>query len=170
MERVAEKYPDMFLGFGGHSMAAGMSLKVENIDLLRSAIDFEVTKMLNGIVPHPVVLVDGEFDSDFIIDLNFFDKLLELEPYGNGFEYPIFKIKAKIESFEIKGSKKDTGIFKIVFGKYLYEAIWFKFDQSPMFKLIKSGDFCEMAISIRDQTFRGKRKLNIHIVHAKKID
>lgn len=170
MERVAEKYPDMFLGFGGHSMAAGMSLKVENIDLLRNAIDFEVTKMLNGVVPHPVVLVDGEFDSDFIIDLNFFDKLLELEPYGNGFEYPIFKIKAKIESFEIKGSKKDTGIFQIVFGKYLYEAIWFKFDQSPMFKLIKSGDFCEMAISIREQTFRGKRKLNLHIVHAKKID
>ena len=166
MEKASKKHPDLFLGFGGHSMAAGMGLKVENIDLLRNAIEFEVTEMLNGEKPHPVILVDGELKSNFTIDLKFIDEILKLEPYGNGFEYPTFKIQAQIQSIEIKGKNKDTGIMNIIFGNNVYKAVWFKYNQSPMFNKVKNGDICDMAISIREQFWNGRRQISIQVIHA----
>jgi single-stranded-DNA-specific exonuclease len=170
LENAARKNPDLFMGFGGHPMAAGMSLKYEKIELLRYAIEDEVTKMLT-FKPHPVLFVDGELKANTIIDLNFVDELLKLEPFGNNFDYPRFKIIGEISSVTLKGKNKDTGFFDIIFGGYMYnQSIWFKYDQSPMFNKLHAGYVCEFVIAIREKFWRGVRSVQIQIEHANPIN
>jgi single-stranded-DNA-specific exonuclease len=169
MENVSKKHPNLFLGFGGHSMAAGMGLKLENIDALREGIEEEVSKVVGDTELYPVIKVDGELKPSFIIDFDFLDKIIALEPYGNGFEYPIFKITCQINDIKIVGKNKDTGKVKLTFGQYSYDAIWFKYTQSVMYQRIQNGDTCEMAISIGENFFKGKRKISIQVVHANPI-
>jgi len=157
---------NIFLGFGGHSMAAGMSLDIEKFEEFKNLFQ----KDINSKLPHekaiPVIKVDGELKEGTILDLNFVDELLKLEPYGNGFDYPIFKMKAHITSIEVKGKNKDTGIMRVLFGKKEYKATWFKYDQSVMFNKLKKGDYCELAVQVRDNFWKGERTVSLQVLHA----
>ena len=159
----------IFLGFGGHSMAAGMSLPKENFYKMRDGFERSVDARTKREDIKPVIYVDGEINPSKILDLNFVDELLKLEPYGNGFEFPTFKLNATVTSIEIKGKNKDTAIMQILFGNNIYKAVWFKFDQSVMFNKIKKGDYCEMAVQITDQVWQGRRSVNVQVIHANKI-
>jgi single-stranded-DNA-specific exonuclease len=164
-----KKGEKLFLGFGGHSMAAGMSLPKENFDKMRAGFEKAVDNRTKREDIKPIIYVDGEIPTTKIIDLNFVDEILQLEPYGNGFEFPSFKIKATITSIEIKGKNKDTAIMQIMFGSQMFKAVWFKYDMSVMFNKIKRGDYCEMAVQITDQIWQGRRNVNIQVLHANKI-
>lgn len=169
LENAQKKFPKLFLGFGGHPMAAGMTIKFEDVELLRLAIEEEVSNALTH-KPHPVFHVDGEIKNKEI-DLDFVDEILRLEPYGNNFAYPKFKIIGKINKIEIKGKNRDTGFFDIVFNNKVYKSsIWFKYDQSPMFQKIKENDTCEFVISIREKLWKGVRSSQIQIEHAIPLD
>jgi single-stranded-DNA-specific exonuclease len=160
---------DIFIGFGGHSMAAGMSMNLDQFENFKELFQKDINSKLPHREANPVIHIDGELKEGTVLDLNFVDELLRLEPYGNGFDYPIFKMKAHITSIEIKGKGKDTGIFQILFGGNEYKGIWFKYDQSIMFNQIHKGDHCELAVQVRDNFFRGKRTISIQILHANKI-
>jgi single-stranded-DNA-specific exonuclease len=158
---------DVFIGFGGHSMAAGMSLNLDKFGEFKELFQ----KDINNKLPHekaiPVIKVDGELKQGTLLDLNFVDELLKLEPYGNGFDYPIFKMKAHIvSSVDIKGKNKDTAIMQVLFGETTYKATWFKYDQSVMFNKIKKGSFCEFAVQVRDNFWKGRRTVSLQVLHA----
>lgn len=170
LHHIDEKYKqngeNIFMGFGGHSMAAGLTLPLENFDKLREEFKIEVDKYINRDIAKPVIYVDGTIPNNKIIDFDFLDEILFLEPYGNGFDYPTFVLEASILSFEIKGKNKDTAMGKILFGQQELDIIWFKYDQSVMFQKLKNGQYCRFAVQIRDSVFRGKHEIKIHIVHA----
>lgn len=78
---------DTLLGFGGHPMAAGLSLKKENLNLFRQRLN-ELT-----------TLTDDDFVDKRFIDIiypiemltvPFIESLKMLEPFGNGNEKPVF--------------------------------------------------------------------------------
>lgn len=165
-EKYKQKEENIFLGFGGHSMAAGLTLPLENFEKLREEFKEEVDKHINRDIAKPVIYVDGNIPNTQIIDFNFLNEILFLEPYGNGFDYPTFVMEANILSFEIIGKNKDTAKGKILFGNQELEIIWFKYDQSVMFQKLKNGQFCRFAVQIRESFFRGNRDIKIHVVHA----
>jgi len=167
---VEKKYgKGIFLGFGGHSMAAGMSMPKANFEKMRTGFEEAVWDRTVRSDIKPVVYVDAVLQQGTTINLNLVDEILGLEPYGNGFEFPSFSINATIVSLNIKGKNKDTAILEIAFGGIIYEAVWFKFDQNVMFDKLKTGDHCEMAIQITDKFWNGKRNIALHIIHANKI-
>jgi single-stranded-DNA-specific exonuclease len=169
MERAEKRDRNLFLKFGGHSMAAGMSLNFKKVSQLRQLIEEEVTSALNGAQPYPEILCDGEIKPQNGITYDLLYKVLALQPYGNQFEEPTFKIKAEIQDIAIKGKNKDTGILKIRFGGTVHSAVWFKYDQSPMFNEINNGDMCEMAIQISEKVWQGRHSIGISILHAQTI-
>ena len=90
---LLEKSNDLMEGYGGHPMAAGVSIKRENIDLLR--------KRLNEITPKNTN--EGKTDEDFIcnpseISLELIHEFQKFEPYGEAFEKPLFKLNGNIEN------------------------------------------------------------------------
>lgn len=170
LKDVEKNNEDLFLGWGGHPMAAGASLKFENIDKLREEFEKTFIKIYGEDYDvTPIINIDGELSQKAKIDFNFIKEINAVQPYGNNFEYPVFKIKTIIQSLDIKGGNKDTGIFEIVFGGYVYKAVWFKYDQTPVFGKLKEGDHCEMAVEIREQTYKGYKNICFYIKHANKI-
>ena len=102
---------DLMLGFGGHPLAAGLSLKEENLE--------EFRKQLNA----RSGLTDADFISKVMIDVilpvdfltqNFIKQLDILEPFGKGNERPVFaQSNVRATRAEIIGKNKN--VLKITF-------------------------------------------------------
>lgn len=76
------------LKFGGHSKAAGLSLKKEDIDEFTNEIEDTAERIIytdNSME----ILVDKELSFDDI-DEDFYERLKKAGPYGEGFEAPLF--------------------------------------------------------------------------------
>lgn len=100
------KNDDLLESFGGHTMAAGLSLKEENVDKLRSRLNSRCPLTEDDLIPR--VYIDMQLPLQYV---NF--KLLEdmkcLEPYGKGNSRPLFGEKdLKIRRASIIGKNKNV--------------------------------------------------------------
>jgi single-stranded-DNA-specific exonuclease len=79
---------NFFVKFGGHEMACGFSIVEEHIDLLRSVLNH--TTSIQEVAKNYVI--DFEIHPRYVtVDLA--DQLSQMEPFGKGFEKPIFLIQ-----------------------------------------------------------------------------
>ncbi len=100
MFNALNDHKDLFLKFGGHKAAAGLSMKKENFHVFKN----KMTDYLQKIPP-----IERIQESNFDLELSFDDVnaalvkgLEQFEPFGMGNPKPVFRIKdAKIESFEV---------------------------------------------------------------------
>ncbi len=82
---------DLIMQFGGHSVAAGLSLKVENLPELKARLEALVASQLTPFDLQPKIKVDAEVSlSD--LTKKFIDDLEHLEPFGNSNDQPIFYV------------------------------------------------------------------------------
>lgn len=165
LDKIEEKEPNLFLGKGGHEMAAGMSIRVEDIPKLRDLFEIEVKSILKE-EPFPKILIDGELKENTFINFDLLDQIRTLEPYGNGFEEPIFKAKVFIQKLEIQGTNKDTLRITFIHNGYEHKGVIFKYDQHPNFGKIFEGQIYTIAFNLTDEYFNGRRKLNILIKYV----
>ncbi len=159
-----DKYK-VFLGFGGHCMAAGMALNFENIPLLRKGIEEAVREKVRKEDIYPKVMTDGCLPRGVRINTDLIDEINRLEPYGRQFDYPSFTLRARIVSKKLS-EKGDTGMFVLNIDGYEYRAIWFKFNLSYLFGSIKEGEVYDMVVEIRENWYNGRRYPQISIKHA----
>lgn len=102
---------DLMLGFGGHTMAAGLSLKEENLEKFRQELN--VRSGLTDADFVPKVMIDVILPVDFLTQ-NFIRQLEILEPFGKGNEKPVFaQSSVKANRAEIIGKNKN--VLKITF-------------------------------------------------------
>lgn len=87
---ACRKFSDLCLALGGHSQANGMSIPEENYDIFKQ----KLTDYMSTIVPEDL---SNEVKAEIKLDVHkiTFDLLNEFyqyAPFGNGFEFPIFKV------------------------------------------------------------------------------
>lgn len=89
LDAVANANPDLLSKFGGHAMAAGLSLPKQNLVAFQQAFDAEVRRLLVASDLQAEVLSDGELaaaDQSLIMA----NLLREAGPWGQHFPEPIF--------------------------------------------------------------------------------
>ena len=102
---------DLMLGFGGHPMAAGLSLKEENLEKFRQELNARSGLTDADFIPN--VMIDVILPVDFLTQ-NFIRQLEILEPFGKGNEKPVFaQSSVKANRAEIIGKNKN--VLKITF-------------------------------------------------------
>lgn len=102
---------DLMLGFGGHPMAAGLSLKEENLEKFRQELNARSGLTDADFIPK--VMIDVILPVDFLTQ-NFIRQLEILEPFGKGNEKPVFaQSSVKANRAEIIGKNKN--VLKITF-------------------------------------------------------
>ena len=84
---VAKQQSDMLVQFGGHAMAAGLTLKEGTLDTFKSLFEKELIQLRKGIPWKDEILTDGEIVS---IDFETADLIRTGGPWGQGFEVPVF--------------------------------------------------------------------------------
>lgn len=165
----AHEREDVFLGFGGHHMAAGMGLNADKIMKLRKGIEEAVRERVDESELYPKIWTDGKIPDGYTLDESFIDEIATLEPYGRQFDYPSFTIEAEVAELNICGKNEDTGRFSINYQNKLFTGMWFKFVLNPFHKEIAVGNKYRFVVSPKFNYFRGKRTVQLMIMHAEHI-
>ena len=111
--KILDKYRDLMVDVGGHSMAGGLTIKSENYNKLKNA----VLRELKDVDPEVFkTKKHKEFDLEIKqedINLEFAKELERLEPFGFQNPRPQFKIKTKTTNYNMLKAPKH---FKIGLG------------------------------------------------------
>jgi single-stranded-DNA-specific exonuclease len=109
--------------FGGHEMAAGLSVKAGKIDELRRALNEFATKTLKDDDLHKRVRIDAVLELGDL-DADFFEQLEKLEPCGPDNPTPVFAVKG----VRLRGAPRVVGKnhlrFNVTDGDTAAQAIW----------------------------------------------
>lgn len=118
------KCKELFTKYGGHKLAAGLSLPKENVDKFRSALNVNCTLTPEDF--EEKVLIDVPMPMEYA-SLEFVKELDLLEPFGNGNPKPLFAQKqVRFLKGRILGQNRNVGKYTVADeADRVYEMIYF---------------------------------------------
>ncbi len=157
---MATRYPELIHKFGGHAMAAGLTIQRASFDIFSTVFNEIITAKLSEMDLQNALLSDGELHSDEL-SLEIAEILREAGPWGQSFPEPIFDGTFQILEQRLVGSRH----LKMTLSKnnQLIDAIAFNIDinQWPNYRC----EFINVAYRIDINEFRGKRSVQLIIEH-----
>ncbi len=104
LDQVNTENPQLIEKFGGHAMAAGLSLKKENLSAFEAAFQSVLNKTVAADVFSPVIESDGQLLAEEY-DLSVAELLKQAGPWGQGFPEPVFDAEMILVSQRVVGEK-----------------------------------------------------------------
>lgn len=148
--------------FGGHTMAAGLSLDSEDDILLFSETINNIAKsVFDNQQPEPMYYYDGELSNELQTTVAY-KQLNFLAPYGQLFERPLFHYEGIVSETSLMGADNQHGKFKMDNG---FEFVWFNHNDE-INDLI--GKKIETVSTLSLNSFRGKEKIQ-NLLEAYKV-
>jgi single-stranded-DNA-specific exonuclease len=127
LERINGRFPGMITKFGGHAMAAGLSLKANVFEQFKQAYDDAVREVLDYEQLTGELLSDGELSSQLMtLDTAFL--LRNAGPWGQSFEEPLFDGVFKVVQQRIVGEKHLKLLLETECGSAMLDGIAFNVD------------------------------------------
>lgn len=105
--QVLDECKDSLIRFGGHAMAAGLSLEEANLEKFCQEFDAAVQKVLGIESMLPSLSICGEV-AFAEMDEVFFQELKELEPFGHGNTEPIFITRGVMPERKVPAGRDHT--------------------------------------------------------------
>lgn len=156
--KALENSSHLMQKFGGHDLAAGLSIKPENIDEFRKEINAYAKNLLTEDDFMPILYVDSELPPPYI-NMNTAEKLSILEPYGMGNACPLFYAKDLTIS-QIRPLSDGKHIKLILTSdQYCIESVGF--NMGELLDILKIDDIIDIAFSIDINIYRGARQLQV---------
>ena len=104
LDAVATRNPGLLSKFGGHAMAAGLSLDLDQLDRFKAAFEAVVAEMLSPKALERRVETDGEL-ADQDLTLGNAELLSHRFPWGQGFPAPCFDGEFEVLQHRIVGER-----------------------------------------------------------------
>jgi single-stranded-DNA-specific exonuclease len=104
LDAVAARHPELISKFGGHAMAAGLSLSEAHYPAFASAFDEEVSRQLSRDDLNGIIYSDGEL-SEQELSLETAQLLRDASPWGQGFPAPVFEGDFNVVSHRVVGQR-----------------------------------------------------------------
>ena len=157
---------DLLTKFGGHFLAAGLSLEKSNIEEFRKEINNYADKLLNGKNFVHKINIDYVLKETFL-DVDTINSLRVLEPYGVGNPKPVFALlEAKVIRKQLLSEGKHIKL-NLEYNGATIDAIGFSMgDYDP---LITEGCLIDVAGCLEINTFRGVDNPQLLIKDIKRI-
>jgi len=102
LDAVAAHHPELITRFGGHAMAAGLTLDEAHYPAFAVAFDAEATRLLSEDDLNHAIYSDGELQADEF-SLETAQALREAGPWGQGFPAPVFDGRFRLISQRVVG-------------------------------------------------------------------
>ena len=125
IESVALAHPDLIKHFGGHAMAAGLTIQKADFERFNQALQ-AVLLDFDDDVFYEQKFTDGALLPDEF-SLSFVDRLKNISVWGNGFVPPVFDGKFEVINHRILKDKHLKLSLKMVGVQYPIDAIWFNY-------------------------------------------
>ncbi|MBP2857889.1 single-stranded-DNA-specific exonuclease RecJ [Dickeya oryzae] len=162
LERLDTCYPGLMLKFGGHAMAAGLSLAEDRFDEFRQRFADLVGEWLDASQLEGVVWSDGELAVPEL-SLGTAEMLREAGPWGQAFPEPLFDGRFRLLQQRLVGERHLKVMVEPLGGGPLLDGIAFNVD--TVLWPDSSVREVELAYKLDVNEFRGKRSVQLLIEH-----
>ncbi|MBS1211679.1 MAG: recJ, partial [Proteobacteria bacterium] len=125
---IASKHPSLLNRFGGHAMAAGLSLRAADFSRFAEIFDAEVQAHLQGLDLEHTLQSDGELDTAEIC-LEAAELLQQAGPWGQGFPEPLFDGEFEVIQSRVVGERHLKLVLKTPDGRRMIDGIAFFVDE-----------------------------------------
>ncbi len=163
LDGVDKRFPGMILKFGGHAMAAGLSLEAASLNQFAEAFDRVIEELADPSCFSAVIECDGELEHPYL-SLQFAQTLDNLGPWGQRFPAPSFVGEFEVVSQRVLGKQHLKLLVKPLDcpdeNINTLDAIAF-FQSASV--LDKSFDQIHMHYELNINRFRGKESLQLLI-------
>lgn len=158
LERLHSRHPEMILKFGGHAMAAGLSIQEEKFSDFQRLFNEVVTECLDEKDLQGVVWTDGELNTQFM-NLDTAELLKQAGPWGQAFPEPVFDGEFKLLQQRLVGERHLKMMVEPQNGGPLLDAIAFNVDTRyyPDLSLKK----VKLAYKLDVNEYRGQRNIQL---------
>lgn len=162
LEHIDSQNPELISKFGGHAMAAGLSIKQKNFALFQQKFNELAEQWLKPEDLDSVIISDGDLSTD-LLTLAFAEQLREAGPWGQNFPEPLFDDTFTLVQQRIVGEKH----LKIVVQKktetdtQVFDGIAFNIDVKAWPN--STVEQVHLAYRLDVNEFRGKRTVQLMI-------
>jgi single-stranded-DNA-specific exonuclease len=164
LDAVAAHHPGMLERFGGHAMAAGLTLPRVELDRFARAFDAEVARAMAAGAVSDAIETDGEL-ADADIALPMAEVLRAAGPWGAGFPEPLFD-----GEFDVRGAVRVLAGRHLKFqvaareGRGGFEAIAFNSVDPEQPAPLPQGRV-RLVYRLGTNEYQGERRLQLVVEH-----
>ncbi|WP_039055306.1 single-stranded-DNA-specific exonuclease RecJ [Enterobacter sp. Bisph1] len=162
LERLDMLYPGMMLKFGGHAMAAGLTLEESRFDAFQQRFGDLVTEWLDPALLQGEILSDGPLTAQEMT-LDVAEMLREAGPWGQMFPEPLFDGEFRLLQQRLVGERHLKVMLEPVGGGPLLDGIAFNVDTTCWPD--NGVRQVNIAYKLDVNEFRGNRSLQLIIEH-----
>ena len=162
---IAALHPKLLSKFGGHAMAAGLSLKMHDYPPFALAFDALVRKRLTSIDLEQLIYSDGEL-TETEMTLEFAECLQNAGPWGQEFPEPVFDGVFDVIQARIVGQRHLKLVLRKPLGDLLIDAIAFYVDKPESWLGLRN---IKAAYKLDINEFRGNRSVQFIVQYLEKI-
>ncbi len=155
LDLVTKRQPDLILKFGGHAMAAGLSIKAADFDRFQHTFEQVVQSLIDSDTLQAVLETDGSLPpEEMTLDTA---ELLNQQVWGQGFPAPVFYDQFQVLQQRVLGEKH----LKLRLQKQgqTFEAIYFQHAEPLPEQLA-------LAYALQVNEYNGNRSLQLQVVHV----
>lgn len=158
LDLVTKHQPDLILKFGGHAMAAGLSIEKTNFIQFQQSFELVVRSLITETQLENMIEVDGSLTEE---ELTFgVAKTLEKQVWGQGFLMPLFCDDFEVINLRILAEKH----LKLTLKKHtqLFEAIYFNQTTLPSHQL-------KIVYQLQTNQYNNQEKVQLNIQYIEPV-
>jgi single-stranded-DNA-specific exonuclease len=164
LETVAVRHPGLIHRFGGHAMAAGLSIAAVDLDRFARAFEGVVGESLRDAEPDDAVWTDGALEEAEIC-LATAEQLRAAGPWGQAFPEPVFDGEFEVESTRVVGEKHVKFWLRPAGLRSRFDAIAFNLLDGERFSVPPQGTL-RLAYRLDINQWQGERRLQLLVEHV----
>ena len=162
-ENISARNPGLIVRFGGHAMAAGLTLDPARLDAFAAAFDAEVAAWLGANADADRLDTDGELAADDIC-LATAEALRGGGPWGAAFPEPMFDGRFRIERTRVLGGKHVKMWVELAGGARRFDAIAFNLLADERARA-PEGEV-RLVYRLDVNAYQGERRLQLLVDHV----
>ncbi len=164
LDAIAARDASLIQKFGGHAMAAGLTLPLASLDVFARAFDAECEHALGARGSPDIIETDGAL-SGAELALPTAQALREGGPWGPGFPEPLFDGVFRIQSSRLVGERHLKLGLSAPEGRGQFDAIAFNFLDADEPASLPRGDV-RLVYRLDSNEYLGERRLQFVIEHV----
>lgn len=167
LERMHSRCPDLMVKFGGHAMAAGLTIEQAKLEQFQQLFDQTVKTWLSEDQLQGIIWTDGEL-SPALMNLTVAETLQQAGPWGQQFPEPLFDGTFRILQQRLVGEKHLKMMVEPKQGGPLFDAIAFNIDTAYYPDL--SIQWARLVYKLEINEFRGNRSVQLLVDYIEPIN
>ncbi len=166
LESISTRHPGLIEKFGGHAMAAGLSIAAEQLAAFSACFNERVNAHFQGRAPNHEILTDGELAAgEFTLETA--DLVRAASPWGQHFPAPLFDGEFRVTGQKVVAGEHLKMTLAPPGGAQSFDAIAFR--QVEPGAPAPALDTVRAVFQLQANAFRGRRSLQLLVEYLQPL-